>query len=128
MGAEPIARAFWYHNENSPQDSNTQALPVIIFTDSHKARRQTVQNIVSKDTAMLINEHTNHIYDITLTPWHDGMLGNEKADFLARDMRIREPRIPHVEVCHRRKILIPLKLNTGEFPIPHLRLIRQQGP
>lgn len=39
------------------------------------------------------------------TPGHVGMLGSDRADSLARGMRIRAPGIPHAEVYLSVKIL-----------------------
>lgn len=84
-------------------------MPVLVFRDSQEVCRQIIENTVGKCTAILINEHTKHTYGIIRTHGHVGMLGIERADSLAREVRIRAPGIPHAEVYHSPEIFKSLK-------------------
>lgn len=98
LDAQAIAGVIRYHY----LDSSTQAVPVTIFRDSQEVCQQIIGNTVAKGTAILINERTTYT---VRTHGHVGMLGIDRADSLARVMRIRAPGIPHAKVHHSLKIL-----------------------
>lgn len=106
------------------------ARPLNIYTDNKRACRLLDSGYTSRSAAHLFKDiqGTVKLYWI---PGHAGVLGNEKANQLARDAYIRAPsngcqNPPSEEPIHPQLHLKEYRLARCQLPAPHPNLTRQQ--